>query len=140
MNRLRFYIFLFSILTFLSVIFIISIIKNKEQNLKCATPEPTLICGTISFTENESKGKEIFDSNCAACHRLHKKMTGPALANIDSIKLNTWLSAKNKIDSTKVKTFDVISTPWVKVCWNPLFLITILINIKDENMVSPSLL
>lgn len=105
MNRLRFYIFLFSILTFLSVIFIISIIKNKEQNLKCATPEPTLICGTISFTENESKGKEIFDSNCAACHRLHKKMTGPALANIDSIKLNTWLSAKNKIDSTKVKTF-----------------------------------
>ncbi|BCY28498.1 cytochrome c [Flavobacterium okayamense] len=105
MKRLRIYIFIFSILTFLSVIFIIFTLQNNAQKLNCATPEPTLICGTISLTENENKGKEIFDSNCSACHRLHKNMTGPALANIDSIKLKTWLTFKNQIDTTKVKTF-----------------------------------
>lgn len=92
-------------MTFLSVIFIIVKIKNKEQNLNCATPEPTLICGTISLTENETKGKEIFDSNCLACHRLHKNMTGPALKNVDSIKLKTWLTFNTQIDTNKVKTF-----------------------------------
>lgn len=92
-------------MTFLSVIFIIFILQNNVQKLNCATPEPTLICGTISFTENETKGKEIFDSNCLACHRLHKNMTGPALKNVDSIKLKTWLTFKNQIDTTKVKTF-----------------------------------
>lgn len=105
MKRLRIYIFLFSLFTFILVIFIISIIKNKEQKLNCATSEPTSICGTITFTEKKNKGKEIFNSNCAACHRLHKNMTGPALANIDSIKLKTWLTTKNKIDSTEVNTY-----------------------------------
>ena len=105
MKKLRLYIFLFSILTFLSVIFLVFFIKKNEQKLNCATPEPNLICGTISFTENETKGKEIFDSNCSACHRLHKNMTGPALKNVDSIKLKTWLTFKNQIDTTKVKTF-----------------------------------
>ena len=103
MKRLRIYIFIFSILTFLSVIFIVFTIQNNEQKLNCATPEPTLICGTISFTENENKGKEIFNSNCAACHKLYKEATGPALSNIDSIKLKTWLISKNQIDTTKVK-------------------------------------
>lgn len=105
MKRLRIYIFIFSILTFLSVIFIVFTIQNNEQKLNCATPEPTLICGTISFTENENKGKEIFNSNCAACHKLYKEATGPALSNIDSIKLKTWLISKNQIDTTKVKPF-----------------------------------
>ena len=26
-----------------------------------------------------TKGKELFNSNCAACHNLDRKMTGPAL-------------------------------------------------------------
>ncbi len=30
------------------------------------------------------KGKAIFNQNCAACHSLTRKMTGPALANVES--------------------------------------------------------
>jgi len=30
------------------------------------------------------KGKSLFNQNCAACHALNKKMTGPALANVES--------------------------------------------------------
>ena len=29
-------------------------------------------------------GKQIFNQNCAACHALNRKMTGPALANVES--------------------------------------------------------
>ncbi|MEW2920177.1 c-type cytochrome [Muricauda sp. ANG21] len=30
-----------------------------------------------------AKGKQIFNQNCAACHALDRKMTGPALANVE---------------------------------------------------------
>ena len=30
------------------------------------------------------KGKTLFNQNCAACHALNRKMTGPALANVES--------------------------------------------------------
>lgn len=29
-------------------------------------------------------GKALFNQNCAACHALNRKMTGPALANVES--------------------------------------------------------
>jgi len=31
-----------------------------------------------------AKGKALFNQNCAACHALNRKMTGPALANVES--------------------------------------------------------
>jgi len=31
-----------------------------------------------------AKGKALFNANCAACHQLDKKMTGPALRNVQS--------------------------------------------------------
>jgi len=30
------------------------------------------------------KGKQLFNQNCAACHALDRKMTGPALANVET--------------------------------------------------------
>ncbi len=30
------------------------------------------------------KGKTLFNQNCAACHALNRKMTGPALANVET--------------------------------------------------------
>ncbi len=31
-----------------------------------------------------AKGKTLFNTNCAACHQLDKKMTGPALRNVET--------------------------------------------------------
>lgn len=31
-----------------------------------------------------AKGKALFNANCAACHKLDKKMTGPALRNVEA--------------------------------------------------------
>jgi len=30
-----------------------------------------------------AKGKQLFNQNCAACHAMNRKMTGPALANVE---------------------------------------------------------
>ena len=40
-----------------------------------------------------NKGKQLFNANCAACHRLDKKLIGPALGNIADKKSNKWLKS-----------------------------------------------
>ncbi|MGS2762368.1 c-type cytochrome [Sinomicrobium sp. M5D2P9] len=37
------------------------------------------------------RGKQLFNSNCAACHKLDQKMTGPALAGITDKRDRDWL-------------------------------------------------
>jgi len=40
---------------------------------------------TLSAQEGDpAKGKTLFNANCAACHQLDKKMTGPALRNVET--------------------------------------------------------
>ncbi|CDF77933.1 cytochrome c class I [Formosa agariphila KMM 3901] len=39
---------------------------------------------SLSAQGDPAKGKALFNSNCAACHQLDKKMTGPALRNIET--------------------------------------------------------
>ncbi len=46
-----------------------------------------LLAFTASLSAQEgdpAKGKSLFNANCAACHQLDKKMTGPALRNIEA--------------------------------------------------------
>ncbi|WP_116523810.1 c-type cytochrome [Seonamhaeicola aphaedonensis] len=45
-----------------------------------------LLAFTTSLSAQEgdpAKGKSLFNANCAACHKLDKKMTGPALRNVE---------------------------------------------------------
>ncbi len=61
---------------------------TDPQYVVCATEIPQNFCGTvspnISLSENAVEGKKIFNANCAACHKLDKKMTGPALRGIEN--------------------------------------------------------
>jgi len=46
------------------------------------------------FTGNSVKaqdGKALFQTNCASCHQVHKKLTGPALAGVE----DRWPNKKN---------------------------------------------
>ena len=36
------------------------------------------------------KGKELFNTNCAACHKLDAKATGPALRGVGSRHAKAW--------------------------------------------------
>lgn len=44
-------------------------------------PKPQLFCGTVNpaYSEEGEKGRQLFQANCAACHKLYKKAVGPAL-------------------------------------------------------------
>ncbi len=66
----------------------------NESATTCTTPVPVLFCGTVgpALTGDAIEGKQLFNANCAACHKLYKKATGPALANIDSITFHNWLT------------------------------------------------
>ncbi|MGB5821216.1 MAG: cytochrome c3 family protein [Saonia sp.] len=52
------------------------------------TPAPETEAVTEETTDasggDAAKGKSLFNQNCAACHALNRKMTGPALANVES--------------------------------------------------------
>ena len=44
-------------------------------------------------TGDYNKGKQLYNANCAACHKLDKKLIGPALGNISDNRSNEWLKA-----------------------------------------------
>lgn len=74
----------------------------------CRIPVP--FCGTYNpiLTSNQKEGKEIFNANCATCHKKHARSTGPDLQEVDSLVFVKWLiNTKNKIDSTKIETLGI---------------------------------
>ncbi len=67
----------------------------------------------LNAQEGDSvNGKKIFNTNCAACHKLDKKMTGPALRNFEARLSDeqdldrTWISAWIRNSSSLVKSGD----------------------------------
>jgi mono/diheme cytochrome c family protein len=40
-----------------------------------------------------ANGKKLFNANCAACHKLDKKLIGPALGGVTDRRDNEWLQA-----------------------------------------------
>lgn len=85
-------LFLCTLLIILGLSLFVFVAKNAIYTKKEPVINKGFFCGTSRFTsKNASKGKRIFNAHCAACHKLDKKMTGPALRNIsqkcDSITL-----------------------------------------------------
>lgn len=65
--------------------------RNQFSKVLGITLVVCLFFSTAIFSQDESasagdaaKGKSLFNQNCAACHSLTKRMTGPALANVES--------------------------------------------------------
>lgn len=55
------------------------------------------ILGTISpaqaFEGDAANGKKLFKANCSACHKLDKKLIGPALGDVTQRRTEEWLLA-----------------------------------------------
>ncbi|MBO6533073.1 MAG: cytochrome c, partial [Muricauda sp.] len=49
-----------------------------------ASAEPATEQAAEATGGDPVKGKQLFNQNCAACHALDRKMTGPALANVET--------------------------------------------------------
>ncbi|TCP23537.1 quinol:cytochrome c oxidoreductase pentaheme cytochrome subunit [Tenacibaculum skagerrakense] len=41
--------------------------------------------------ERQKAGRKLFNANCASCHKLDKKSTGPALGGVEQRRENEWL-------------------------------------------------
>ena len=64
---------------------------TQQSSESIVRKTPVLICGNSRLhSEGSLKGKHLFNTNCAACHNLNKRMTGPALRGTDSLKLWLW--------------------------------------------------
>ncbi|WP_026977184.1 c-type cytochrome [Flavobacterium tegetincola] len=60
-----------------------------------------------SYSQDDAAaGKALFNANCAACHKLDAKMTGPALRNISERHSNDWLKSWVKNSQAMVKSGD----------------------------------
>jgi len=46
----------------------------------------------LGFAQSEEKGKTLFQERCAACHKLHQKLIGPALAGIGQRREKEWFA------------------------------------------------
>jgi mono/diheme cytochrome c family protein len=74
----------------------------------------TLTISLTAFSQDAAKGKEIFNANCAACHKLDAKATGPALRNVaakyDKEWLYKWIKNSGELiksgDAQAVKVFE----------------------------------
>ena len=74
----------------------------------------TLSLTSVAQTGDPVKGKELFNANCAACHKLDAKATGPALRGIaakyDMPWLYKWVKNSSELiksgDSKAVKVFE----------------------------------
>ena len=60
------------------LLFSTSFYAQEEAAAETAVEESSAAGG------DAAKGKQLFNQNCAACHALNRKMTGPALANVET--------------------------------------------------------
>ncbi len=56
--------------------------------------------------EQYSSGKKIFQVNCAACHKLEKKLLGPPLGNISDKRQIPWLKSFIRDSQAMIKAGD----------------------------------
>ena len=53
-----------------------------------------------------SKGKSLFNSNCASCHKLNRKLIGPALRGVSAKYEKDWLYSWIKNSAAMIKSGD----------------------------------
>ncbi|WP_171032280.1 c-type cytochrome [Polaribacter aestuariivivens] len=94
-NRIKVSFFMIFII---AVAVFISSNRFEEETMVCGTPDFISICGN-TLDENQKEGRKLFKILCASCHKLDKKLIGPALGGIkrDSISFFNYIVIKDTI-------------------------------------------
>ena len=71
-----------------------------------ATPADATAAPAAAQGGDPVKGKEIFNTNCAACHKLDAKATGPALRGVGAKYEKAWLYKWIKNSADLIKSGD----------------------------------
>jgi len=83
--------------------------KQKLITFKLTAPLILLMAGILlsSVSEAQNKGKEIFEKNCAVCHKLtQEKLVGPGLKDISQRHDKAWLKKFIPASQDMVKAGD----------------------------------
>ncbi len=72
----------FSITTVVFLLFSLSLLAQEEAAVEVVEEAAEEVAAAGGG--DPVKGKQLFNQNCAACHALDRKMTGPALANVEA--------------------------------------------------------
>ena len=72
-----------------SIAFVLSISFSIVAQTTVAPPAP--VAAAAPAAGDPAAGKAIFNAQCAACHKLDAKMTGPALRNVITKHDKEWL-------------------------------------------------
>ncbi len=75
----------------LSLAFIISFSLSSYSQTAVAPPVAATPAAAVATTGDAVLGKALFNANCAACHKLDAKMTGPALRGVSQKHSREWL-------------------------------------------------
>lgn len=107
---------IFLTLTIVSLVFAYKLIDPPPAIYSTEIPSE-FYCGTQpDYHPDNEEGRALFQANCAACHHKFKRRTGPALAQVDSSSIRSWLSIDIvKIDSTKFSEYGI---DYHKITWS----------------------
>jgi cytochrome c2 len=75
----------------LALMLSISVASFAQGAAPVAAPATTAATPAASSGGDAAKGKELFNANCAACHKLDAKATGPALRDVISRHEISWI-------------------------------------------------
>ena len=87
-------------------LYIFLFILKPFQTPGCGVKDSDPFCGTKNLSINAKEGRSLFNTTCAACHKLDKDMTGPALRDMgktyDTLTIFKYLQG----DKTAIKSKD----------------------------------
>jgi mono/diheme cytochrome c family protein len=95
---------------FLSLALMLSIsVASFAQDAAPVAAAATTVAPAASSGGDAAKGKELFNTNCAACHKLDAKSTGPALRGISAKHDMAWIYKWVHNSADLIKSGDAVA-------------------------------
>lgn len=90
----------------LALTFVFALAVNAQEPAAAPAPVADATATPTTGAGDPVKGKELFNTNCAACHKLDQKMTGPALRGVGDKYDKEWLYKWIKNSADLIKSGD----------------------------------
>ena len=84
-------------------------LTSFAQDAAAASAAPEAAAPAATTDGDPVKGKELFNANCAACHKLDAKSTGPALRGVAGKHDKAWLYKWVRNSSDMIKSGDAVA-------------------------------
>ncbi|WP_262732393.1 cytochrome c [Gaetbulibacter sp. NE] len=106
-------IVIFTAIIVLGIALLVVVLTTNKTPV-CGVEEPQNFCGTKTFYDEEtSEGRAIFNTNCAACHRLNKISDPPILENnIKNYTVESFQKFVRNEERKRINQFEIECMPF----------------------------